>query len=157
VANTFADSVVALDVSVDGHITGNPRIFAQNFNPDLEEYPTGFDALVLPNTKIGPSASTPLNGPDGLAMDDQGHVWVASNLGDNLTELGLKGQILRVVGKSSVTSDGLLNQPASITFHERRIYATDLSIFTGFAGTPIPFRVVSYFVGVDGFQSNGND
>jgi sugar lactone lactonase YvrE len=157
VANTFADSVVALDVSVDGHITGNPRIFAQNFNPDLEEYPTGFDALVLPNTKIGPSASTPLNGPDGLAMDDQGHVWVASNLGDNLTELGLNGQILRVVGKSSVTSDGLLNQPASITFHDGRIYATDLSIFTGFAGTPIPFRVVSYFVGVDGFQSNGND
>jgi sugar lactone lactonase YvrE len=157
VANTFADSVVALDVNDAGHITGNPRIFAQNFNPDLEEYPTGFDALVLPNTKIGPSASTPLNGPDGLAMDSDGHVWVASNLGDNLTELSGDGHILRVVGKSSVTSDGLLNQPASISFHDGRIYATDLSIFTGFAGTPIPFRVVSYNVGEDGFQSNGND
>jgi hypothetical protein len=151
------DSVVALDVNNDGHITGNARIFAQNFNPDLEEYPIGFDGLVLPNTKIGPSASTPLNGPDGLALDANGHVWVASNLGDNLTELGPNGQILRVIGKSSVTSDGLLNQPASITFQGNRIYATDLSIFTGFAGSSIPFRVVSYDVGVNGLQGNGND
>jgi sugar lactone lactonase YvrE len=106
---------------------------------------------------IGPSASTPLNGPDGLAMDDEGHIWVASNLGDNLTELDKDGKVLRVIGKSSVTSDGDLNQPASITFHERRIYATDLTIFTAFAGTPIPFRVVSYPVGENGFQHNGND
>jgi len=50
-----------------------------------------------------------------------------------------------------------LNQPASITFHDNRIFATDLSIFTDFAGSSIPNRLVSYPVGEHGFHHNGND
>src|SRR5579884_2404413 len=158
IANTWADSVVAFDVNSQGQVTGNARIFAQNKNDNLEEYPTGFDALKQKGTRVGPAASTWLNGPDGLAMDSQGDVWVASNLGDNITELDSSGHLLATYGTSAVTQGGLLNQPASLTFVGTSIYATNLSIFTGLARSPnIPFRVVSVNVGVAGAGGNGND
>ncbi len=157
IANTYADSVVAFDVNRKGQVTGNARIFAQHLNPDLEEYPTGFDALVQPNTKIGPSASTPLNGPDGLALDSKGRVWVASNLGDNITVLDHQGNVVKTYGTSEVTAHGLLNQPASLTFVGDSVYTTNLSIFTGLAGKPnLPFTVVSFDIGVAGAGGNGN-
>jgi len=157
IANTYADSVVAFDVNAQGKVTGNARIFAQHLNPDLEEYPTGFDALVQPDTKIGPSASTPLNGPDGLALDSKGRVWVASNLGDNITVLDHQGNVVKTYGTSEVTAHGLLNQPASLTFVGDSVYTTNLSIFTGLAGKPnLPFTVVRFDVGVTGAGGNGN-
>lgn len=157
VANTYADSVVAFSVNSKGQITGNAHIFAQHLNPDLEEYPTGFDALVQPNTKIGPSASTPLNGPDGLALDSKGRVWVASNLGDNVTVLDCNGNVVKTYGTSKVTAHGLLNQPASLTFVGDSVYTTNLGIFTGLAGKPkLPFTVVKFDVGVTGAGGNGN-
>lgn len=157
IANTYADSVVAFDVNAKGQVTGNARIFAQHLNPDLEEYPTGFDALVQPNTRIGASASTPLNGPDGLALDSKGRVWVASNLGDNVTVLDRHGKVVKTYGTSAVTAHGLLNQPASLTFVGDSVYTTNLSIFTGLAGQPkLPFTVVSFDVGVTGAGGNGN-
>lgn len=56
-----------------------------------------------------------------------------------------------------MTASGLLNQPACLTFVGTSLYATDLSIFTGLAGQPnIPFRVVSFNVGVSGAGGNGN-
>jgi len=157
IANTWADSVVAFDVNSQGQVTGNARIFAQNKNDNLEEYPTGFTGLMQSDTQIGPAASTWLHGPDGLALDNQGHVWVACNLGDNLTELDPTGQLIATYGTSAVTASGLLNQPASLTFVGSRIYATNLSIFTGLAGQPIlPTTVASYDVGVSGASHNGN-
>lgn len=157
VANTWSDSVLAFDVDSSGHVTGNGRVFAQNPNPDLEEYPTGFDGLVQPNTKIGPSASTPLNGPDGLALDSTGHIWVASILGDNLTVLDSHGNIVTTFGTSAVTAHGLLNNPAGMTFVGTTVYCSNLGIFTGLAGTPnLPFRIVSFEVGVSGAGGNGN-
>ncbi|GAC1649540.1 MAG: hypothetical protein NVS4B12_18670 [Ktedonobacteraceae bacterium] len=157
IANTWADSVVAFDVNAKGKVTGNARIFAQYLNPDLEEYPTGFPGLIQKNTKIGPSASTPLNGPDGLALDSFGRVWVASNLGDNLTVLNRHGRIVKTYGTSAVTAHGLLNQPASITFDGDSVYTTNLSIFTGLAGQPkLPFTVATFDVGVTGAGGNGN-
>ena len=157
IANTYADSVVAFDVNSKGQVTGNARIFAQHLNPDLEEYPTGFDALVQKNTKIGPSASTPLNGPDGLALDSKGRVWVDSNLGDNITVLDCQGKVVKTYGTSEVTAHGLLNQPASLTFVGDSVYTTNLGIFTGLAGKPkLPFTVVRFKVGVTGAGGNGN-
>ena len=157
IANTWADSVVAFDVNAQGQVTGNARIFAQHLNPDLEEYPTGFTGLLQKNTKIGPSASTPLNGPDGLALDSKGHVWVASNLGDNITVLDCGGHVVRTYGTSAVTAHGLLNQPASLTFAGTSIYTTNLSIFTGLAGKPkLPFTVAAFNVGETGAGGNGN-
>lgn len=157
VANTWADSVVAFDVNSQGQVTGNARIFAQNKNDDLEEYPTGFDALKQSDTRIGPSASTWLNGPDGLALDSQGHVWVASILGDTISELDSTGHLIATYGASAVTANGLLNMPASLTFVGSTLYATNLGLFTGLAGQPdLPFRVVSCNVGVTGAGGNGN-
>lgn len=157
VANTWADSIVAFDVNAKGQVTGNARVFAQHLNPDLEEYPTGFPGLIQKNTKIGPEASTPLNGPDGLALDSQGRVWVDSNLGDNVTVVGHDGNVMATYGTSAVTANGLLNQPASLTFVGDDVYTTDLSIFTGLAGKPqLPFRIVSFHVGVTGAGGNGN-
>lgn len=158
VANTWSDSIIAFDVDSQGQVTGNPRIFAQHLNDDLEEYPTGFDALVRQDTKIGPSASTPLNGPDGLALDSQGNVWVASNLGDNLTVLdGHSGSVIATFGQSAVTSTGLLNQPSGMTFVNSNVYCSNLGIFTGLAGSPqLPFLVVKFHAGVHGAGGNGN-
>ncbi|HEY7413829.1 MAG TPA: SMP-30/gluconolactonase/LRE family protein [Ktedonobacteraceae bacterium] len=91
VANTYADSITAFSVNNAGQVMDSGHTFAQNLNDDLEEYPTGFDALVLPDTKIGAAASTPLNGPDGLALDSQGRIWVASNLSIVSFNAGVSG------------------------------------------------------------------
>jgi len=97
------------------------------------------------------TAGTPLNGPDGLALDEQGHLWVASVFGDNLTELDPKtGAILGTVGSSAVTQHGLLNTPASLTFLDHNILATNLGLFTQ------PWGVAEYPVGVGGAGGNGN-
>ena len=158
VANTYSDNVIKFGVNDAGKLTDNGSIFAQNINHDLEEDPTGFDALKFPDTKIGASASTPLNGPDGLALDSKGRIWVASNLGDNLTVLDPNtGKVVTTFGTSAVTQGGLLNQPAGMTFVGNTVYCTNLGIFTGLAGSPsLPFTVVSFDAGVSGAGGNGN-
>ncbi len=158
VANTWSDSIIAFDVNEAGQVTGNPRVFAQHVNPDLEENPTGFDPLKQKDTKIGPSASTPLNGPDGLALDNLGHIWVASILGDNLTALDPKtGNVITTYGTSAVTQDGILNNPAGMTFVGDSVYCSNLGIFTGLAGKPnLSFRIAAFKIGVPGAGSNGN-
>jgi sugar lactone lactonase YvrE len=158
VANTYSDNIIKFGVNDAGQLTDSGSVFAQNVNHDLEEYPTGFDALVLPDTKIGASASTPLNGPDGLALDSQGRIWVASNLGDNLTVLDpTTGKVVETFGTSAVTQKGLLNQPAGMTFVGNTVYCTNLGIFTGLAGSPnLPFTVASFDAGVSGAGGNGN-
>lgn len=156
-ANTWADSIVAFDVNDQGQITGHPRIFAQHRNDDLEEYPTGFDALKQKSTRIGASASTPLHGPDGLDLDSQGHLWVSSNLGDNLTVLDPRtGNVIATYGTSAVTQGGLLNQPSNVTWVGTTAYCSNLGIFTGLAGKPkLPFTIVAFKVGVTGAGGNG--
>ena len=158
IANTYSDNVIKFGVNDSGRLTDTGSVFAQNVNDDLEEYPTGFGALDLPDTKIGASASTPLNGPDGLALDSLGRIWVASNLGDNLTVLDPKtGKVVKTLGTSAVTQNGLLNQPAGMTFVGNTVYCTNLGIFTGLAGTPnLPFTVASFDAGVSGAGGNGN-
>jgi hypothetical protein len=140
-----------------GQVTGPGHIFAQHINDDLEEYPTGFDALVQPDTKFGASATTPLNGPDGLALDSQGRIWVADALGDNLTVLSPSGDVIAMYGTSAVTQHGILNNPAGMTFVGTRVYCSNMGIFTGLAGTPnLPFRIASFDAGVLGAGGNGN-
>lgn len=163
VANTWANSIIAFDVADAGHV-GNPRIFAQLVNNDLEEYPTGFDALLhrppppqCATATYGTSAaSTPLNGPDGLALDTNGNIWVASNLGDNLTVLDLNGNVVTTYGTSEKTQGGLLNQPSGMTFVGTTVYCSNLGIFTGLAGTISTFSLVSFNAGVNGAGGNGN-
>lgn len=163
VANTWANSIIAFDVT-DASQMGNPRIFAQIVNYNLEEYPTGFDALLhrpppprCATATYGTSAaSTPLNGPDGLALDTNGNIWVASNLGDNLTVLDPNGNVVKTFGTSEVTQGGLLNQPSGMTFVGTTVYCSNLGIFTGLAGTISTFSLVSFNAGVTGAGGNGN-
>jgi sugar lactone lactonase YvrE len=161
VANTWSDSVIAFDVNSQGQVVNDknsPRVFAQNLNYDLEEYPTGFDGLDVPGkTQICSCASTPLNGPDGLALDSNGNIWVASNLGDNLTVLDRTGHVVTTYGTSAVTQGGLMNQPSGMTFIGNTVYSSNLGIFTGLFGSPnLPFQLVSFNVGVSGAGGNGN-
>jgi sugar lactone lactonase YvrE len=151
--NLGTDSVIAFDVNAQGQVTGHERTFAQHLNDDLEEYPTGDEVLIKPDTHFGASASTPLNGPDGLALDSMGRIWVASTLGDNLTVLDPKnGNVVATYGTSAVTQGGLLNNPASITFVGTTVYTTNLNFFK----PNLPYTVVGFQVGVTGAGSCGN-
>jgi sugar lactone lactonase YvrE len=93
----------------------------------------------LPDTRIGFSASTPVNGPDGLALDEDGNIWVASILGDNLTVLDPNdGHVIRTVGSSAESSKGLLKMPAGMTFIGQDVYNTNLGLFAdGTHGNPL--------------------
>ncbi len=142
--NTYSDSVIVFNVNDRGVVTGKPRILAQNLNDDLEEYPTGFDKLVLPDTKIGASASTPLNGADGLRVDKDGKIYVSSGYGDNITVLSPKGEIEGTYGTSAVTSNGLLNAPTSVGFVDNKVLVTNSALLTGLAGEQRPFTVISF-------------
>jgi sugar lactone lactonase YvrE len=158
-ANTDTDSVIALDVDRHGTVTGNARVFARHPNPDLELFPTGFESVIEPATRFGATATTPLNGPDGLALDARGDLWAASVFGDNLTVVsGRTGRILRTLGSSQANQGGLLNAPASITFHGTCGYLTNLGIFSdGTNGNPLlPWSVVVLPAGVAGAGGNGN-
>ncbi len=110
---------------------------AKRHNVRAVRDPTGFAALKQRDTKIGPSASTPLHRPDGLNLDSQGHLWVSSNLGDNLTVLdGKTGKVIAIYSSSAVTQGGLLNQPSNVTWVGTTAYCSNRGIFTGLAGKP---------------------
>jgi sugar lactone lactonase YvrE len=153
-ANTDTDAVIAMEVDRDGMLTGAISVLAQNPNNDFTEDPKGFEELRKPDTQIGPSAVTALNGPDGLALDSSGRVWVASVFGDNLTVLDPHtGEILETVGTSAVAQGGLLRQPASLTFAGDRILTTNLGLFHDASE---PWSVAEFTVGVKGAGGNGN-
>jgi hypothetical protein len=167
VANTYQDSIIAFDVDRNGHVSSDGRIWAQNINDDLQQYPSGFDVLVFGTTHLGASANTPINGPDGLALDEDGNVWAASILGDNLTVLnGRNGHVIRTVGKSAATQGGLLNMPAGMTFIDNEVYNTNLGLFadgsthnvngTDFTNAALPWTVTRQYAGVEGAGGNGN-
>lgn len=159
VANTYQDSIIVFDVDSSGRISSNGRLFAKFPNPDLEIYPSNFDGLDGPDTRIGFSASTPVNGPDGLALDTEGNIWVASILGDNLTVLDVKdGHVIRTLGSSAESSNGFLNMPAGMTFIGSRVYNSNLGLFAdGTHGNPLlPFTVTSQNAFTTGFGANGN-
>ena len=153
-ANTDTDAVIAMEVDHAGMLTGGISILAQNPNNDFTEDPIGFEELRQPDTKIGASGATALNGPDGLALDSLGRIWVASVFGDNLTVLDPQtGEILETVGSSAVAQGGLLRQPASLTFVRDKVLATNLGLFHDASE---PWSVAEFSVGVEGAGGNGN-
>ena len=159
VANTYSDTIIAFNVTPQGRVTGPARVFASYPNHDLEEYPYGFEILIRPDTHYGASASTPVNGPDGLALDSLGRLWVASINGDNLTVLNQNtGAVVRTFGKSAVTQHGIMNNPAGMTFVGETVYAANLGIFTdGSNPNPVlPWNIASFDAGVTGAGGNGN-
>jgi sugar lactone lactonase YvrE len=51
------------------------------------------------------------NAPNGLAIDQLGHVWVANYLGDSISELASDGTI---ISKGGFTANGTINHPQAI-------------------------------------------
>jgi outer membrane protein assembly factor BamB len=158
-ANTYHDRLIAFDVNAQGEVTGNARVFAEMHNPDLETYPTGFEGILEPDTEIGPSATTPINGPDDLAVDSLGRIWAASVFGDNVSVFDPQtGAVVRTFGSSAATQGGLLNAPTGMTFVGQTVFVTNLGLFTdGSNGNPLlPWSVVQFDAGVTGAGGNGN-
>jgi sugar lactone lactonase YvrE len=150
-ANTDSDAILAMPFGPNGMPTGQITTLIQNRNDDLMADPTTFEALRWPDTRIGISAGTPLNGPDGLPLDAAGNIWVANAFSDSLTIVDpVTGRIEGSIGSSAATSKGLLDQPASLTFSGGRVYATNLNLF----GTA--WGVVSFDANVYGAGGNGN-
>jgi len=147
VANTFTDSVIAFPVSAQGKVSGPPRVFAHYPNNDMPEYPYGFEALIQPDTRIGLTAGTPMNGPDGLKTDENGLIWAASFFGDNLTALDPEtGRIVKTLGSSAVTAGGTLNNPTGIAFAGNSVFCSNLGIFTDSSNpNPVlPWRIARF-------------
>jgi sugar lactone lactonase YvrE len=159
IANLYADRIVAFRVNRNGEVTGKGRIFAQQRNPDLQLYPVNFEPLIEADTQIGPSAGAGINGPDGLALDSDGNIWAAAVLGDDLVVIDPESSdVIRTVGSSAATQDGLLNNPASMTFVGESVYVTNLGFFSdGTHGNPLlPWTVARLDAGVTGAGGNGN-
>ena len=157
VANTFDDSIAVFDVDSHGHVASDGRLFARRANDAYQVYPSGFDVLVTPQTRFGAVANTPLNGPDGLALDAAGRLWVCSIFGDNLTVLEPNsGAVLRKLGSSAATEGGVLNSPGGLTFVGDEVPVTNLGIFNGEPNTVLPYTVARLQAGVKGFGGNGN-
>ena len=64
---------------------------------------------------IGSSGSEPglLKNPRGLAVDSQGHFWVADTGNDRLQKFSLEGTLLQVIGKSG-SGEGEFNAPSGV-------------------------------------------
>jgi sugar lactone lactonase YvrE len=150
--NSYTDSILAFDMNEKGQVKGNGRVFAKYFNPDLEVAPiNGLEGMMLADTRIGASATTPINGPDGVAVDNQGRVWAVSLFGDNVTVFNPKnGKIVASYGNSALNQGGILNAPSNITFVDNAAYITNLGLFTdGTKGNPkLPFTIVKLSLGV---------
>lgn len=145
-ANTATDSILSVALS-GGHAVGALSVFAANPTDAFDVFPYGFESLTGPGTTYGASANRPLNGPDGIRFDDNGHLWAADILGANLTELdGKTGAVIQTVGTSAASGTGSLSGPAGLAFSGGRVYTTNLSIFSdGNNPNPaVPFSVVGY-------------
>ncbi|MCW2776839.1 MAG: Gluconolactonase [Frankiales bacterium] len=145
-ANTATDSILTVPLT-RGRAVGQLRPFTTNPTDAFDVFPYGFETLTGPSTTYGATADRPLNGPDGLRFDADGHLWAADILGGNLTELdGGTGAVLRTVGTSAASGTGSLSGPAGLAFTDGAVYTTNLSIFSdGSNPNPVvPFSVVGF-------------
>ncbi|WP_020586769.1 hypothetical protein [Desulfobacter curvatus] len=73
-----------------------------------------------------------INGADGLAMDDDGCLWVAANQADALKKLDGYGRVIDSIGSfKGIGKDGApqgLLFPASLVITGKFIYVTNLAL-----------------------------
>jgi len=73
-----------------------------------------------------------INGADGLAMDDDGYLWVAANQADALKKLNEDGRVIDSIGSfEDIDKDGApqgLLFPASLVITGKSIYVTNLAL-----------------------------
>ena len=118
VANTGDSAILRIPVNADGS-AGDVQVFAK-----------------------GASAADPklLHGADGIAFDVHGQLWVCANQADEIQVLSRTGSL---VARFSGTGSNALHFPASLVFHKRALYVTNL-YFGAFGGKlsvlGVPFR-----------------
>jgi sugar lactone lactonase YvrE len=85
----------------------------------------------MTNGKVSVFAES-IHGADGLAMDSDGHLWVAANQGDELVRLSNRGRpVARVGGFEGVRGDGAprnLLFPASMAIVKGVMYVTNTAL-----------------------------
>ncbi len=89
---------------------GNTRI--ERFNP-AGEYVSQFGSKGSANGQFGGTILG--TGPEGLAIDGAGSIWVADTVNGRIEKFNSKGEFLKAVG-SKGTGSGQLTQPMGIAF-----------------------------------------
>ena len=109
VANTGDSSILRIPVNVDGS-AGDVVVFAK-----------------------GATAADPqlLHGADGIMFDVTGQLWVCANQANEIQVLSPSGSLVARYGHNS--GDDAMVFPASLVFHERALYVTNL-YFGAFGG-----------------------
>jgi sugar lactone lactonase YvrE len=120
VANTGDSAILRIPVNPDGS-AGEVQVFAKGA--------TDADPKLL-------------HGADGIAFDVRGQLWVCANQADEIQVLSRSGAL---VARFSGTGNDALHFPASLVFHKRALYVTNL--YFGAPGTNgklsvlgVPFR-----------------
>lgn len=120
VANTGDSAILRIPVNPDGS-AGDVQVFAK-----------------------GATAADPklLHGADGIAFDVRGQLWVCANQADEIQVLSPTGSL---IARFSGAGGDALHFPASLVFHKRALYVTNL--YFGAPGTNgklsvlgVPFR-----------------
>lgn len=110
VANTGDSRVLRIEVRRDGS-AGPIEVFADGATIDARQ-----------------NTSQALHGADGIMFDVRGNLYVCANQADEIQVLDSQG---RLVARYSGVGDDALDFPASLVFHGRDLYVTNLSLFDG--------------------------
>ena len=82
---------------------------------------------------------TGINAPDGIAIDQQGNLWVCANQEDKITVLDPTGKVIAKLGDFNGINQGIVNGllfPASPRFSNdgRTLYVSNLTLYLPYAG-----------------------
>lgn len=99
IGETFAGRLTAFDIAADGSLSGR-RVFAElgpeHAGSPLTEMAQGLSAVYSPDRPLGPV-------PDGICLDDEGAVWMASPTTNEVIRVA---EGTRVLDRISTGEDG---------------------------------------------------
>ncbi len=110
VANTGDSRILRVPVLHDGS-AGPVEIFADGAQIDARQHTT-----------------EALHGADGIMFDVQGNLYVCANQANEIQVLSPEGEL---VARYAGSGADALDFPASLVFHERSLFITNLSLFDG--------------------------
>jgi sugar lactone lactonase YvrE len=110
VANTGDSRVLRIPVQRDGS-AGAVEVFADGATLDARQ-----------------GTTEALHGADGIMFDVRGNLYVCANQANEVQVLDRRG---RLIARHAGTGANALDFPASLVFHERTLYITNLSLSDG--------------------------
>ena len=112
---------------------------------------TGDDRILMLDLTTGDLEifAESINGADGIALDETGHLWVAANQADQILVLDENGRVIAKLGEFlGIRRDGSargLLFPASIVIQGKWLYTTNLSLPLTLAAGDEPEENISKF------------